>query len=212
MQWRRRWAMAITIVMFVQGASEISDSAEPPRAEAPIYTVGDEWLFNTGPVKVVAIEEGLVVRVFPRSKCPGCRYYSNKDWILVAAKKADGTAIDNPLVGLPILMFPLYVGKEWDYSSMTFNPSSNLMRKMTFTNRVMTYEILDTKAGPLQTFKIATRRANQHLFSSSERGDWGTVLFWYSPEAKTIVKRQVISTGYRATFGSDYEIEAFSLK
>jgi len=47
------------MVVFALAASGIVvvTAAEPPRAEAPIYTVGDEWLFKTGPVKVVAIED-----------------------------------------------------------------------------------------------------------------------------------------------------------
>jgi len=37
-------------------------------------------------------------------------------------------------------------------------------------------------------------------------------MYWYSPEAKAIVKRQVISTGAVRVFGTDYELESYSLK
>ena len=46
-----------SILLAVIGASPTGPAlAQAPPTEAPKYTVGDEWWFTYGPLKVVAIE------------------------------------------------------------------------------------------------------------------------------------------------------------
>src|SRR5438874_2299740 len=100
--------------------------AQPAAVPAPTYSVGDQWRFTTGPVKVVAIDGDLVVREFPASKqCSDCRYYSDLQSVLVKVTTSDGAEIKHPLIGARPLDFPLSVGKEWAYSTQFFNEQSN---------------------------------------------------------------------------------------
>jgi hypothetical protein len=187
--------------------------AQAPTAEAPAYAVGDEWNRTDGPYKVVAIQDGLTVREFPSNKdCPNCRFYSDANSVLVKVLKADGTESKHPLIGFPFLNFPLLVGKEWTYEATFFNEASNVMIPLRHTFRVLGYETVETKAGPLKAFKISHTRTRLNLKFSGERPDWGTATYWYSPEAKAVVKRQVVTTGAVRNFGNDYELVSFSLK
>ena len=188
-------------------------SAQPTAVEAPTYTVGDQWRFTTGPVKVVAIDGDLVVRQFPSSKqCSECRHYSDRNSVLVKVTKADGTEVKHPLIGFRPLDFPLSVGKEWDHTWEAFNEKSNRLIPLKLSYRVLAYEDVHTKAGTLKAFKISVKRELQKTHWSASRPDWGEAVYWYSPQAKTIVKRQVVSTGAVREFGSDWELESFSVK
>jgi hypothetical protein len=187
--------------------------AQAPTAEAPTYTVGDAWQMTYGPFKVVAVDGGLTVREFPENKqCPNCRYHSDAQSVLVKVVTADGTETKHALIGFPFLNFPLSVGKEWTYDATFFNEAANVTIPLRHTFRVLGYETVETKAGPLKAFKISHARTRQNLKFSGERPDWGTAMYWYSPEAKAIVKRQVVSTGATRGFGNDYELVSFSLK
>jgi hypothetical protein len=190
-----------------------STLAQAPTAPAPTYAVGDGWEMTFGPFKVVAIEEGLTVREFPANKdCPNCRYFSDSQNVLVKVLKADGSEAKHPQIGFPSLSFPLSVGKEWTYDATFFNEAANVSIPLRHTFRVLGYETVETKAGPLKAFKISHARTRENLKFSGGRPDWGTAVYWYSPEAKAIVKRQVVSTGAARSFGNDYELVSFSLK
>lgn len=207
-------AAAILSVLCVSSSST-PGFAQAPGAEAPAYTVGDHWRFSYGPVKIVAIEGDLVVREVPANKqCKDCRYYSDGQSVLVKVTNADGSEAKHPLIGFRALDFPLSVGKEWTYSATFFNEAANVMVPLKHTFRVLAFEDVQTKAGPLKAFKIFHSRELQHPRSSrqQQQPSWGTALYWYSPEAKAIVKRKIVSTGAVRNFGNEYELESFSLK
>ena len=208
-------AMVVLVVTMVFGSGNAA-FAQASAVEAPTYTVGDEWKFTYGPVKVVAIDGDLVVRQLPSDKqCGGdCRFYSNGQGVLVKVLKTDGSEFKHPNIGFPGVSFPLSVGKEWEYSWQFFNEKSNVSLPFKQTYRVVAYEDVQTKAGVFKAFKILVNR--QRVRSSfdgpGQRLDWGSSVHWYSPDAKAVVKRQVLSTGAAQNYGNDYELESYSVK
>ena len=188
--------------------------AQAPMADAPTYAVGDEWRFSFGPAKVLAIEGSQSVMEFPASqRCPGCRYFFDGQRTLSKVVGKDGNEVNDPLVGLKFLDFPLSVGKEWRQTTSFLNEQTNQRIPLTHTFRVLAHEEVKTKAGTLKAFKMSHSRDWQTSASNLQaRRDWGTAMYWYSPEAKAIVKREVISTGAARVFGTDYELESYSLK
>ncbi|HEV8471730.1 MAG TPA: hypothetical protein VGR82_03045 [Methylomirabilota bacterium] len=144
--------------------------------------MGDAWQMTYGPFKVVAVDGGLTVREFPENKqCPNCRYYSDAQSVLVKVVTADRDQASA-------------------YSATFFNEASNVTVPLRHTVRVLGYETVQTKAGPLKAFKLTHAREVQHVRSSLSRPDWGTAV------------RQVLSTGAVRNFGNDYELESYSLK
>ena len=193
------------------GAPALAQSSE---AGAPTYAIGDEWRFSFGPAKVVAIDGSQSVMEFPANKrCPGCRYFFDGQRTLSKVVDKDGNQVNDLLVGLKVLDFPLSVGKEWHQTTNFFNEQTNRSLPMTHSFRVLAQEEVKTKAGTLKAFKISHSRDLQTSVGNLQgRRDWGTAVYWYSPEARAIVKREVMSTGAVRAFGSDYELESYSLK
>ena len=205
--------LAVILISGLSAWSSTPTLAQAPAAEAPTYSVGDEWRMTSGPIRIVAVDNGLVVRELPENKdCPGCRYHYDSQNVLVKVVKADGTEMKHPLIGFPFLSFPLSVGKEWTYDATFFNEASNVTIPLRHTFRVLGYETVETKAGPMKAFKISHARTRLNLKFSGDRPDWGIATYWYSPEAKAIVKRQVVSTGAVRNFGNDFDLVSVSLK
>jgi len=120
-------------------------------ADAPTYAVGDEWRFSFGPAKVLAIEGSQSVMEFPASqRCPGCRYFFDGQRTLSKVVGKDGNEVNDPLVGLKFLDFPLSVGAEWRQTTSFLNEQTNKRIPLTHTFRVLAHEEVKTKAPDAQ--------------------------------------------------------------
>ena len=155
----------------------------------------------------------LVAFELPNDRqCKGCRWYRNGESVLVKVVRSDGEDVKNPGVGFPFLTFPLSVGKEWTYSNQLLNEKTNQSFPLLHTFKVLAYEDVKTKARMIKAFKISHSRERERVTEGSVQKDWGSAHYWYSPEAKVVIKREVRTLGALRTFGNDYELESFKLK
>jgi hypothetical protein len=111
-----------------------------------------------------------------------------------------------------LLDFPLFVGKKWSDSTSGINPYDTQKRsgKTIYTHdfKVEAIEDVTTAAGTIKAYKIYYVGSNKNTRSS------GWIRYWYSPEAKTWVKRQVEKSTYWAlsTWAKDAELISSHLK
>lgn len=167
--------------------------AQAPVAEAPRLRVGDSWQWHSGAGRVDAIEDGLYVSSYSSrtSACSGCKAYQDSNLTVLRVVDAAGRGIAHPEARLPLLRFPLSVGKAWNVESYAFDPGRETAFVRTHRFTVEAYEAVTVPAGTFDAFRILYVR--QHASRSGSPAADDRVLFWYSPTAKAVVKRQALT-------------------
>ena len=161
-----------------------------PVANFPKMMVGDSWVTKGFSKKGIVKRNRTIIEV----KSDGSfveevkddkgrtrnDHYNNKYQLIesINVKKGSGRKIPKPPG--KSLDFPLFVGKKWndEYDAWTRKG----FRHFTSEYSVKKYETVNTKAGPFMAFKIIRIR---YIPKSGQRGKH---VYWYSPEAKRIVK------------------------
>src|SRR5438094_6196917 len=116
--WSQRLALLVmlTICTTLQGGRAL-DGEDAVVAEAPSFSVGDEWQWTGGTyatyVRVLALQgEGSLVESNRDMWCrDGCQYVRDRSGIAVSGTNKKGEPAY--VTGLRILDFPLKIGKEW---------------------------------------------------------------------------------------------------
>jgi uncharacterized caspase-like protein len=106
------------------------------------------------------------------------QYYNNEYQLKKTVNMLTGKKVALPIMKL--LNFPLFVGKAWTDQHIEKSGSSyyNYSTKYFVEN----YEIINTEAGSFEAFKITRQKYN------NDTGWEGKDEYWYSPDAKVIVK------------------------
>ena len=166
-----------------------------PMAHFPKMVVGDSWsvtansrihlsdIFNKRVVQVG--KDGSFVVELKGEKGESYRsYYDNKYRLVknIDMRTGKQTVIADPPARE--LDFPLYIGKNWS-DHYYAPPVSTGTRRTRFhyrnDYRVVKYETVNTKAGPLKAFKI--RRCKQLQASESYFAE-----YWYAPDLKSVIR------------------------
>ena len=110
------------------------------------------------------------------------RYYNNQCQLLKVIDKGSRREMSVPVPPATEVSFPLFVGKKWSSEKTYLMGRDGEFYHFQFTYIVKDYETLTTPAGSFQAFRILRKHHNL------DKGVTGTKEFWYSPEAKVIVK------------------------
>lgn len=186
--------------------------------EAPVLKVGDHWTYKnakgeTWTQEVRDIKQGLFflkirgqqeLRVYDQ-KTMNLKFLINKD----GRKESVG---DDPFKNL--FNFPIFVGKKWAYmvsAGIGYRGSFNKLNEF----EVKSAEEISMLSGTYMTYHIFYKQ--KYMGGSpgyrTVRVD-GWVRYWYSPEVKAMVKREVEKSGYweSQTWLQDLELISYKLK
>ena len=198
-------AAFISIILLGCTPSQKAAQSEPlnqQTAECPTMKVGDKWTViyrlnsrekgnysRKGYTEVVAVNpdgswEEIGFWVDDQKKVK--RYYNNK----YELEKSQNIGTDEEPKAASeqqqALNFPLSIGKKWS-QSMTDTSVSKFKFEYKFEYEVKSLEKVKTKAGTFLSYKIEQYYENTEVKQAG--GRW-TRLYWYSPEAKRIVKSE----------------------
>jgi uncharacterized caspase-like protein len=166
----------------------VAAAADKPRAERPVYQVGDKWIRTDGIYVLVRIEKDIYVF----SAGGGKEFHLSKD-LGISKIILDGRP-ELDLEPATRLSWPLEVGK-WGvirgvWRSPPPQPLTSFTGNVSTTWQVDAYEDVVTPAGTFHAFRITYR---VETISSSFGGSgqqFGQVLMWYAPDAQRFVKAQ----------------------
>ena len=170
------------------------------EATKPSYKNGETWLYT--------LKEGGSIGSASRS-LNGTYELSIVDGKLKVAavngsEKEDLEPRPAPLIAMltfgPNLDFPFTVGKQWtrEYKGTYVGSNKPIARKITY--EVKGIEQVTTPAGTYRAFKLESDdRAGQR--------DYFTTTYWYSPEARSIVKSKFDGSAGGQNTGLQREIE-----
>lgn len=182
------------------------------KVEAPVWNVGDKWVFTEGNIEVVGSDQNTytlnfskeLLEISPRVENKGLIVFDkstlNRIYVIVEDKREKYTT----LLRRRILNFPFNLGKEWEDAG-SLKPSSGPMKGTVIdyseTFRVLEWENLKVQAGNFKTIKLE--------YTLQLRGNSGKSTYWYAPEAKYFVKCQYDKLLF---FGvKDWELASFKL-
>jgi hypothetical protein len=180
------------------------------KVEAPIWNVGDKWAYKrvdgvTWTVEVVDVKEDLyILRTHGVQDLSG---YDKKSMNVKYSIEQSGRRLKATGYMNKLFDFPIFVGKKWTDTTTAMSSSRRVEETYINDFKVEGAEEVITRAGTFKTLKIHYKQTNMF-------GRNGWVVFWYSPEAKTWVKREVEKTDYWTTIKwiKDAELTSFSLK
>lgn len=195
------------IILLVLGG--ISCSSVPVKANnelievgAPTFTVGDNWEFkapfgkyNMAVVDVAGNENTITIGYEPKAK-----FIRDKN-LAIQTVEGELTKDARIFIGWKFLDFPMHPGKKFSYrvegTVATFSIDVEAVR----------WENIKVPAGKFRTLRIETCWRNE----SSGWYDCG-MTYWYSPEAKNIIKRQTPIGWAQILRYTDFELNSFSVK
>ena len=172
------------LLLFLAGLALVTcptpAAAQKPRAERPIYTVGEKWIRSDGVYDLIRIEKGLYVFAAEG----GREIHLTKD--LTVAKVRRGQEImefDPP----PTLAWPLEVGKEgWGTRSSMWRTSGSPSVRVSVSWNVEAYEDVSVAGGTFKAFKIVQSIYGSGGARTAEQ-QW-EFESWYAPEVRQLVK------------------------
>jgi len=161
------------------------------QCEAPIWKTGDEWTFkgadgSTFTSRVVDVTNALFIIEWTGDSD---RYgYDRETLNLKFIIKEDGRQMKATNDLRKLFNFPLFVGKKWTDTNSRQAGSLGQPQQTTFLIdfRVENIEDITTPAGTFKTYKIRHKLTNLRGNHNS-----GWILFWYSPDVKWWVKREI---------------------
>jgi len=169
---------------------QIHSPGKTVSANFPKMMVGDSWVMKEFSNKGVVTRSRIIIEI----KSDGGfvqevkddkgrtlnEYYNNKYQRIVSIDVEKGNAVKIPKPPEKRLEFPLFVGKKWNDEFDAWKRGN--IRHFTNEYIVDKYETVNTKAGSFKAFKII------RLGSIPKKSWKGKEEYWYSPEAKRIVR------------------------
>ena len=168
------------------------------KVEAPVWNVGDKWVFNReGPMEVTGHDAGYYSVQFSggifRKEASGIALFErsnlNVKYMLVGNQRKEYKDFRKR-----ILNFPLTLGKEWkDLYQRDEQGAWGGMVAFEYheTFRVLGWEEVAVRAGKFKALKLEYKLEHQWRDSFGwTTGDPSKALYWYSPEARNFIKCQ----------------------
>ena len=198
------------------------------KIEAPVWNVGDKWVFTQGNIEVIGADKKSYALNFSKDTC----ILENVGFEIIIFEKSTlsriytvkGDERRKYSMGLKnIFNFPFSPGKQWKhaYSAQPIIPkgyrtSRGIPTLDYYENiKVLGWEDIGVKGGKFKTLKIEFISGHKEFMSGSMPGpaseDKG--YYWYSPEVKYFVKRQydkALTDTHKEIF--HWELSSFKLK
>lgn len=179
------------------------------KCEAPVWKVGDKWTHKdaTGATftsEVVDIQQDVFVL---KSQAFQSLLAFDKKTLNLKFLIGEGGQKMLPRMATKLYNFPLFVGKKW-----TESYSSTSTRAQRTIDIVCDYTIeniveVKTPAGTFKTYVIYLKQGVRDI------GKYGWARYWYSPEVKTWIKRELEKTAYwNESRMYDVELTSYELK
>ena len=182
------------------------------KVEAPVWNVGDKWVFTQGNIEVVGADENSYILNFSKDTC----IVENRNFEKIIFDKSTfnriyalkGVKREKYTIGnKKVLNFPFHLGKRWiDHfaAEVLTGPIKGSMCAYSETFKVLGWENLEVRAGNFKTVKLECISENKTVRRL------GTNIYWYAPEVKYFVKCQY-DTSYWTGI-ADWELASFKLK
>ena len=178
-------ALAVATLVAARATTLLADA---PRAERPVYHVGDKWLRTDGAWELTRVEKDSYVF----SAGPEKEFHLTKD-LGVTKIVLDGRTeldIDSP----PKFSWPLEVGK-WGvgralWRSAPPRPLLGFTGAINVTWQVDLSEDLATAGGTFKTLRISQKIETVAAGFGGSGQQLGQVFLWYSPDAHRFVKAE----------------------
>ena len=161
----------------VRGAREAATTK--PRAERPVFAVGEKWIRHDGPYELVRIEKDLYIF----ASGPRREIHLTKDLAVAKVQKGERIAQFDPP---PTLSWPLEVGKWGTSSALWRFPENPRGVKVTLSWEVQAYEDVQVMPGKFKAFRILQTMRPEAPAVSWER----RLTIWYAPEIRQFVKAE----------------------
>jgi len=187
--------VSFILIFFTSGCQttpgkQIQSPGETVSVSFPKMMVGDSWVTKGFGKKGIVTRSrtiietkpdgGFVEEVKDDKGITLNEYYNNKYQRIVSINVEKGSKVKIPKPPEKRLEFPLFVGKKWNDEFDGWSRKGIRHFKNEYV--VDKYETINTKAGAFKAFKII------RLGSIPKKSWKGKEEYWYSPEAKRIVR------------------------
>lgn len=174
------------------------------RAEAPAVKVGDRWKSETRDSRT-GVKQYDSIRTVTSVTASQIEGTDNAGKFVATA---DMNLMETPsyvLTGdVKFLVFPLEIGKKWDFKHKFARKSGSLVARWHSEAQVTAYEKVKVPAGEFEAFKIEYKG----FFNNDTDGWKGRLIYtnWYAPATKSIVKNEY-DDGYNRTVTELVEVQ-----
>jgi hypothetical protein len=181
------------------------------KVEAPIWNVGDKWTYKradgvTFTNEIVDVKEELFIL-----KASGIRDLYGYDKRTMNVKfiiEESGKQVKSISTIRNLFNFPIFVGKKW--TDTTTEIPARGQREVTYVSDFKTegIEEITTPAGTFKAYKIHYKQMNMGAMNN------GWARFWYSPDAKTWIKRELEKSSFwvGVSWAQDAQLISYDLK
>jgi len=188
------------------------------KIEAPIWNVGDKWIFTQGNIEVVGADKDSYTLNFSKDTCilENMRFEKmvfeksnlNRIYILKGDKRIKYTGAWKRL-----LNFPLNPGKQWQDTCLQTILAGFLSGIETLdlaeTFKFLGWEDVQVQAGKYRVIRLEYKQKNISS-GTTTFGVEGWIRYWYSPEVKYFVKCQYDKDLFEGV--KDWELTSFQPK
>ena len=180
-------ALCVTTPSALRLVAAVS-AADKPRAERPVYKVGDKWIRTDGIYVLVRIDKDVYVF----SAGGGKEFHLSKDLGITKIILEGRTELD--LEPAPRLSWPLEVGK-WGTTRLLWRsalpqPLPNFTGSVGLIWQVDAHEDVATPAGTFPAFRITQKIETVTGSQGGSGQQFGQVMLWYAPDVQRFVKAQ----------------------
>ena len=192
------------------------------KIEAPVWNVGDKWVFTQGNIEVIGADKKSCALNFSKHTC----IIENLGFETIIFEKSTLNRIyilkedkrEKYVMALSkILDFPLSTGKQWKtvYSSMGPGAWRPVSYNFSEIYKVLGWEDIVVQAGKFKALRLEYKRVVTDT-SRAWEAMGGEIIhqYWYSPEVKYFVKCQYDlkdwMKGNREIF--DWQLVSYELK
>jgi hypothetical protein len=182
------------------------------KIEAPVWNVGDKWVFTQGNIEVVGADENSYTLNFSKDTS----IFENKGFEKIIFDKSslnriyalkDDKREKYTVATRRILNFPFNLGKEWNdtcTAPVLFGPGTGSPADYFEAFKVLGWENVEVQAGNFKTIKLEYTIENRSYYGLTP----GKHIYWYAPEVKYFVKCK-FDKGFMQV--ADWELTSFKL-
>jgi hypothetical protein len=189
------------------------------RIQAPVWKVGDKWVFTQGNIEVIGADKKSYALNFSKDTClvENVGFETiifekstlNRIYIVKEDKREKYTQFRRR-----ILNFPFNPGKQWQDTftakAMFGADAGRFMFKFSESFKVSGWEDVEVRAGKFKAIKLEYTQKN----ITPGAFPWeGWIRYWYSPDVKYFVKCQYDKDWMKENKEIfDWELASFKLK
>ena len=188
------------------------------KVEAPVWNVGDKWVFTQGNIEVIGADKKSYALNFSKDTC----ILENLGFEIIIFEKSTlnrifilkGDLREKYTLGRRrILNFPLNPGKQWQdtYTGkvLTGEYAGRWTNQYSESFAVLGWEDVEVRAGKFKAIKLEYKiKVTTPVAMAHGREGW--IRYWYSPDAKYFVKCQYDKGFYAGE--KDWELTSFEVK